>query len=379
MAKAYFIGQESGQTYPIHENRWKGNQDELLDIKITTSFDPETLKNQPINMWRYQAVFPWENMPPAVSFGEGFTPLIEETFGKHKVWLKLEYLFPSGSYKDRGAALILTQAKALGLSRVIQDSSGNAGCAIAQYAAKADINCQIFVPDSTSPAKLAQIEMTGATLVKVPGSREDTAQAAWQAAQSDYYASHVWNPFFHQGTKTFAYEICEQLNWQAPDTLVLPAGNGTLLIGAYLGFEELVQMGIIPRIPKIIAIQAANCAPLYEAFRLGKEEGIHLQSQKTLAEGIAIALPRRGRQMLQYVRNTNGQFIAVEEPPIQEALIELARKGYYVEPTSAAIIAGMKIYLQTEAQKDEKVLSLLTGHGLKSTEKMLQILKTDLN
>ena len=152
------------------------------------------------------------------------TPLEQVNIGGREILMKLDFLFPSGSYKDRGATVMISQALAMGVKQVVQDSSGNAGCAVAQYCARAGIGCEIFVPASTSPAKLVQIEAYGARLNLVPGSREDTAKAAMKAADHTYYASHVWNPFFFQGTKTFAYELCEQLGWKAPDTVILPAG-----------------------------------------------------------------------------------------------------------------------------------------------------------
>ncbi|MEM9982561.1 MAG: pyridoxal-phosphate dependent enzyme, partial [Bacteroidota bacterium] len=159
-------------------------------------------------------------------------------FDNFKIHLKLDFLFPTGSYKDRGASVMISKVKELGIDKVVQDSSGNAGASVAAYCAKAGIACDIYAPKCTSQAKLTQIKMYGATLHLIDGTREDTAQAALEAAQKSYYASHCWNPYFFQGTKTFAFEIAEQMGWKAPDTVILPAGNGTLLIGAYIGFRE---------------------------------------------------------------------------------------------------------------------------------------------
>ena len=192
---------------------------------------------------------------------------------------------------------------------MVEDSSGNAGCAIAAYAAKAGIRCEILVPANTSPGKLAQILFYGAELNRIPGSREDTAKAALKAADSTYYASHSWNPFFFQGTKTFAYEVWEQMGFRAPDALLLPAGNGTLFIGSFIGFRELMEAGLIGKIPRHIAIQAEKCAPLLKMFRDGLETIPPIDAGETIAEGVAIAAPVRGKEILDIVRQTGGEVV----------------------------------------------------------------------
>lgn len=353
----------TGEQYALEMPIWCSESGGLLDIDYTPDLDWDWVKHLPPNLWRYRAALPLAWDAPEVSFGEGFTPLRKVFFGEKWAWLKLDYFFPSGSYKDRGASVMMSQIKSLGIQSVVQDSSGNAGASVAQYAALAEIACQIFVPEGTSTAKINQMKFCGAEVITVPGTRENTANEAYQAAQETFYASHVWNPFFLHGTKTFAYEIVEQLNFKAPDTLVLPAGNGTLLLGAYIGFKELKEAGIIPRIPKLIGIQSAHCAPLVEAYHSKAPQ----QKKPTIAEGIAIAEPMRGKQMLEYVKTTGGDFLAVEEKEIKETWQELALRGYYVEPTSAAVIAGLKRYLAHSAQKDELVASVLTGHGLKKS------------
>jgi threonine synthase len=267
---------------------------------------------------------------------------------------------------------LISQVKALGIRKVVEDSSGNAGCAIAAYCARAEIECDIYVPFGTSPGKLAQIERYGAVLHKIPGSREDTAAAVMEAAEKYYYASHSWNPFFYQGTKTFAYEVCEQLGWKAPGHLVLPAGNGTLLLGAAMGFRELRDAGIVDRVPKIIAIQAAGCAPLALAFDQRLLENPKIRQTGTLAEGIAIANPVRGMQIVEEVRASMGSFLTVSEAEIRTWLLAMCGRGFYIEPTSAATIAGLAQYVST-IDPAETIVSVFTGHGLKATEKMLKL------
>jgi threonine synthase len=302
--------------------------------------------------------------------GEGFTPLEGIEFNGNRILLKVDYLFPTGSYKDRGATVLISKMKEWGVQKVVEDSSGNAGSAIAAYGAKAGIRCDIYVPQDTSPGKLVQIQAYGATLKRVEGSRERTAEKAVEAASKFPYASHCWNPFFIHGTKTFAFEVWEQMDWKAPDTLVLPIGHGTLFLGAYMGFKELKKAGMIKRIPKLVGVQSLSCAPLYQALKRGWTEPRPIKKKETMAEGIAIAEPVRGRQILEAIGETGGEILAVTEKEISGALREMGRKGHFVEPTSAATIAGLKKYLIKQRRK-ETVVSTLTGTGLKSVGKML--------
>lgn len=363
-----------GQTYALNDPVWKCQCGGLLNIQFTPCLDLELVRSRKPTLWRYREAIPIERDWNIVSFDEGFTPLVPFQFDGTTVWIKQDHLFPTGSYKDRGAAVLISKVRELGIQTVVEDSSGNAGCAIAAYCAKAGIECYIYVPDSTSPAKLAQIQMYGAKLKLIPGSREDTAHAVLEAAKTHYYASHSWNPFFFQGTKTIAYEIFEQLGQRAPDALVLPAGNGTLLLGAAIGFNELKAIGLISTSPKIIAVQSENCAPLVKAFQQNLSTIPLVHKKATLAEGIAIAEPVRGTQIISAVRQSGGTFLTVKDQEIERSLICLCRQGVYIEPTAAATIAGVEKYIRNLGQ-DELIVSVFTGHGLKSTEKMLKILQ----
>ena len=301
---------------------------------------------------------------------EGFTPLEEVEFDGDRTLIKTDYLFPTGSYKDRGATVLMSKMKEWGVQKVVEDSSGNAGSAIAAYSAKAGIECEIYVPQYTSSEKTVQIQAYGATLRKVQGSRERTAEVAMEAASKIPYASHCWNPFFLHGTKTFAFEVWEQMDWKAPDVLVLPVGHGTLFLGAYIGFKELKEAGMIRRIPRLVGVQSASCAPLYRAFKKGWREPRPVEKKETVAEGIAIAEPVRGRQILEAIQRTDGEILVVTEKEIGMALKEMGRKGHFIEPTSAATIAGLRKYLKKKSRR-ETIVSTLTGTGLKSVGKML--------
>lgn len=367
-----FVCGNCGRTQPHDTGSWICECGGLFDLDFTPVLDKGLLASRPPDMWRYQEALP---VSPAsfVRLGEGVTPMATLSVAGRNVLVKADQNFPTGSYKDRGAALMISKAKELGVVEVVEDSSGNAGAAVAAYCARAGIGCRIFAPESTSPGKLAQIRLYGARLERVPGAREKTAQAAREAAGSTYYASHCYNPYFFHGIKTWAYEVAEQLGWSAPDAVVLPAGNGTLLLGAHLGFKELFGLGAIRSVPKLVAVQARACAPLYRAYKAESDHPASVQAIPTLAEGIAIAEPVRGAQMLAAVHETGGQFLAVGEDEISAALLEVGRQGFCIEPTSAAVVAGLARYLE-QSPASERVVSVFTGHGLKAASTIRKLL-----
>ncbi|THB69631.1 MAG: pyridoxal-phosphate dependent enzyme [Desulfovibrio sp.] len=358
---------ECGETRPLTEQSMVCPCGGLWNVAWSGCFDPKETAGRPWNLWRYAEALP---VAPefATSLGEGTTPLVEVVLDGKTALIKQEQLFPTGSYKDRGAALLISRMRELGVGECVEDSSGNAGCAVAAYCARAGIRCRILVPEATSPAKLTQIQAYGAELELVPGNRDATARAALNAAKDHFYASHSYNPFFFHGTKTFAFEVAEQLGWQAPDTVVLPAGNGTLLLGAYLGFTELKAQGITDRLPRLVAVQAEHCAPLATAFARGEERPAAVEPRPTAAEGIAIGEPVRGAQMLAAVRDTQGEFLAVSEQEILAARNTAHTMGFYIEPTAGAAFAGLLRYVR-DTSSDEAVVSVFTGHGLKSPPK----------
>ncbi|GIV38524.1 MAG: threonine synthase [Thermonema sp.] len=374
MKEAKLICLQSGKEYPADMPLWCSEEGSVLDLHFSPRFPLERIGKRPKTLWRYWEALPIEHPSSVVSLSEGATPMHDIELEGKALKVKIEYMNPTGSFKDRGTAVLVSKLKEWGVRRVVEDSSGNAGASLAAYCAKAGIACDIFVPADTSPAKITQIKLYGAKVHLVKGTRDEVAQAAYSFAQQYHYASHVWHPFFFQGTKTFAYEVCEQLHWQAPDTVVVPAGNGSLLIGCYLGFRELKQAGIISKMPKLIGVQAKNCAPLYEAFVRGEAFIQPRPAKKTLAEGMSVNNPLRGTQMLQYVELSKGKFIAVEETEIVEMVKILARKGYFVEPTCAAVIAGARRYLLQEAQEGETVISVLTSTGLKAVDAIQKII-----
>jgi threonine synthase len=359
--------------YPPSSPIWRCECGSTLSLNFSASFPLEKIERRPPGLWRYREAIPLERDENIVSFGEGFTPLVEAPFKGAKVYLKQEHLFPSGSYKDRGATVLISKVKELGIKKVVEDSSGNAGSAIAAYSAKAGIECEVYVPDDTPPGKLAQIRSYGARLLAIPGSREETAKAAMAAAKTTYYASHSWNPFFFQGTKTFAFEVAHQLGWGAPDAVVVPAGHGTLLLGAYMGFSELASAGVVSKIPKLIGVQAEACPPIHRAFKRGLDTVPETTPQTTLADGIRIANPTRGREILKALRQSDGDVVTVSEDEIVRTLRHLCGMGFYIEPTSAAAVAGLVKCLKDGLVRG-KVVVPLTGSGLKVGEKVSHVL-----
>ena len=363
---------DCGQVQPLGDLSWRcGRCGGVLDVTGLRSVLPglTDLSGRPPTLWRYAEALPVAE-PPGLSMGEGMTPLIGVP-GHPAAAVKVDYLMPTGSFKDRGAVLLAALAQDLAVTRMVADSSGNAGTAIAAYAARAGIACEVYVPAATSPGKVAQLRSYGATVHRVEGSREDTADAAIGAASRPgvFYASHAWHPLFLHGTKTYVFELWEQLGGRLPDALALPAGNGTLMLGCYLGCRDLLAQRLIDRLPAITAVQAERCAPLAEAFARGLSGPVAVTSSATIAEGIAIARPPRGEQILSAVRDTGGAVVTVTDDQIRAAQADLARSGLYVEPTSAVCWAAFRaglIRALPASGPEPQVVVPLCGTGLKS-------------
>lgn len=299
----------------------------------------------------------------AVSLGEGMTPVVRLD---ENVLLKMDYYMPTLSYKDRGAAVLIAHCKGLGVDYVVQDSSGNAGNSVAAYAARAGIRREIFVPEGTSPKKIAMIRAHGAQCTVVPGNRDHCAEVCREKVEREgvYYANHVYNPFFYEGTKTYIYEVLEQLH-RIPEHLLIPVGNGTLFLGAVKALTHLLESGVIARMPQILAVQSESCDPLLKAAIHGEDAPARVTPKPTLAEGIAIGAPMRGAEILAYARKYPVQFIHAPEGRILEARDILARKGVYCEHTTAANYAAYLSYCETHGIAADCLLTMC-GAGLKS-------------
>ncbi len=360
-------------TYSDNSPRWRCDCGAYLMLQDAGMFSPASLQGRPQTLWRYYEGLGLSDCANIVSLGEGMTPLIRSSLNGATVLLKLDYLCPTGSYKDRGASVMISKLKEWGVRSIIEDSSGNAGASIAAYAALAGIHADIYIPESTSAGKAAQIAMYGAKLRKVSGSREDTARAAWNAAGNGFYGSHNWSPYFLAGMKTIAYEIAEQLSWKIPDWVITPAGGGGLLVGLYLGFVNLMKAGVISRIPRLVAVQSRNCDPIYEAWRSGSDDVSAVNKQPTAAEGISVAQPVRGKAILQAIRGSNGAVSIVSDEVVWETVGLLGKQGIYVEPTAAAAPGALADLRRRELiREDDTTVVVLTGSGLKATDKIVE-------
>ena len=328
-------------------------------------------------LWAFSEFLPES---PLITLGEGMTPLVDaDEWGAQ---FKLEYVFPTGSFKDRGATTTVSRAAALGVDTLVEDSSGNAGAAIATYAARAGIDAEIYVPASVKDAKLRAIRRAGATPVRTEGPRQATTDACIGAveraardadagASSDeprvtragWYASHAWNPAFFAGTATFAYEAALQRDWEAPDAVVLPLGHGTLFLGAYRGFRALRDAGWTDEVPRLLGVQAAGHAPIVEALH-GADAAA---GDNDAADGIQIPDPVRRDQILDAIDDTDGDAVAVGGDAVETELADLHVAGFYTEPTCAVAPAALRVYREHGVlDDDEDVVVPLTGSGLKT-------------
>ena len=347
------------RTYPPDPTRVRCECGGVLDLRGAPALDPARIQSRDFTLWRYRHALPIPPDVPPVTLGEGMTPLVEARWGDLPVLLKCEFLNPTGSFKDRGTTVLVTALAAAGVDHVVEDSSGNAGCSLAAYAARAGIRATIYVPAHASPVKQAQIAAYGAQRVPVPGPRSQAARAVLEAAASGaVYASHVYHPLIHAGMKTAAYEIWEQLGGRLPDAVVLPVGHGSLLLGLAQGFAELGG-----RVPRLFGVQAAACAPLAAAWEAGVADPLPVPEGETVAEGVRIAAPVRGRAILEAIRRSGGAVLAVSDAEALAARERLAHQGFFVEPTSALAVAALD---PLRPRLEGTVVVILTGSGFKS-------------
>ncbi|WP_196600079.1 threonine synthase [Pectinatus frisingensis] len=352
---------ESADTYKPRCDKcgglWK------LDFK-PPKFDLDEVDKGTWSIFRYRRFMPvdddsWRN----ISLGEGMTPIIDFDDG---ILFKMEYYMPTLSFKDRGAAMLMSHCHSIGVKNVVQDSSGNAGDSVAAYAGRAGIKCEIFVPQGTSPKKIGMIRAHGAVCNVVQGSRDNCADVCRAKVKKEgvYYANHVYNPLFYEGTKTYVYEVYEQIG-RIPENIIIPVGNGTLFLGVIKGLEELLAAGIIDKMPQIIIAQSAQCAPFVKAVEKHAKIPSKVEVKPTLAEGIAVGVPMRGKEILEYIYKYDVRTIAVPEEMILPTRGRLAAKGIFCEHTTAASYAAYKLYCKQYGRMKECLIPMC-GAGLKS-------------
>lgn len=348
-----------------HADLWTNGDATLYELPLANAKQlVNKIDVQELSLWRYRSVLPFDDNVERwrkLTLGEGATPLVTAGDEWPGLQLKIEYAAPTLSFKDRGAAVMVAKAMEWNVRRVVTDSSGNAGTALAAYAARAGMYCDVFVPASASPGKLIQMECHGATVHRIEGPRAEATRAAQSFVTKHrvFYASHVYNPYFHEGTKTFAYEVWEQSGFKAPQHVYLPVGHGTLVLGAWKGFRELLEAGLIERMPVLHAAQAKACAPIAEAFKRSDVDVTAIEAGSTFADGIAISAPPRGARILEAIRDTEGDVTVLDDDEIRAARLELARMGWFVEPTAAVPFAAWR-----RMPREGSVLPL-SGAGLK--------------
>jgi threonine synthase len=328
------------------------------------------------SLWRYAAALTLRG-PPRISLGEGWTPLVARDWQGANVLFKLESQMPTGSFKDRGTAVMLHHLLEVGVGAIHEDSSGNAGASIATYAAACGLPCRIYVPAEAPLGKLVQIAVTGADIRRIPGSRQAVADAAFAASEESFYASHNWQPFFIEGTKTLAFELWEQLGFRVPDNILVPTGYGSNILGLERGFDELQRSGAIHARPRLFAVQAVNCAAFAAAWSAGKDEVVPFPSSPTIADGIASPRPVRIAEVLHALRRSKGGVVAVAEDEIVPALMALGRRGLFVEPTGATAGAALtRLLADGTIEPRQTTVAVLTGSGLKAADRIGELLET---
>ncbi len=313
-------------------------------------------------VWRYSGMLP--PVKERISMGEGWTPLVKNRDFVRKypeMYYKFEGDNPTGSFKDRGTALVISHALGEGYGKVGVASTGNMGASVAAYSAYANISAEVFVPEDTPPQKITQIIAYGARVRKVKGTFSECFSKLWENRRKYYIAMTGVNPYYLEGEKTVAFEIFEEIG--VPDTVVVPVGTGGLFTAVWKGFKELKQAGASKKLPVMVGVQAEGFSPIVRAW----EEGLDRfpmpdPGRHTIASSIAVKEPFNGWTAIDAVNESKGFFCSVTDNQILRAMKKLAAEGIFAEPASAATLAAVEKEI---GRTDERIVLLVTGHGLK--------------
>ncbi len=329
-------------------------------------------------IWRYKELIPLIGSN-IISIGEGSTPLVSaqnlaQYFNINELMIKNESANPSGTFKDRCSSVSISKAKELGAEAVILGSAGNAGASAAAYAACAGIPCYVLVPEKTPLERVAQTLMYGSRLILVDGTVNDCIDLVKEIQQEygwhNVTTASVYNPYQAEGVKTIAYEIAEAMNWEVPDWIIAPVGGGGIVNGIWKGYNNLLKLGLISKLPKIAAAQASGCAPLVNAY-LNNYSPLHIQkwncAPDTIAAAIADPFPEDGMFALRAIYDSKGYAVAVTDEDILKAQkLTSEKQGIFAEPASSTTIAALSIMKDKEIIKQyDKVVAIITGTGLK--------------
>ncbi|MDR1380880.1 MAG: threonine synthase [Tannerella sp.] len=372
---------ECGKSHDRHQIQFICRDETCLSI-LSSHYDfasctltREALKDRPANLWRYREFLPVYDERNIVSLGEGFTPILplpnleKYTPGK-QVLLKDESNNPTGSFKARGLSVAVSKAKELGVEAFVIPTAGNAGGALAAYAARAGLKAHIFMPRLTPSAFKAEARLFGAEVNEIDGNISDCGKIAHALAEKNgwFDVSTLKEPYRLEGKKTMGYEIAEQLNWTLPDVILYPTGGGTGIIGIWKAFNELEQLGWIGgKRPRMVAVQSDSCNGICTAFHNNESRSAYRDSGFTVANGLRVPKPYADKVILQVLRESNGNAVSVSDTEILAALRELAsREGILPAPEGAALWHACKALNQSGWIKDgETVLLLNTGSGYK--------------
>ncbi|EWT06884.1 pyridoxal-5'-phosphate-dependent protein subunit beta [Intrasporangium chromatireducens Q5-1] len=362
----------SGARYPLTVDRWRGEDGSPLMLSPMAAPTPDTIDTSERSLWRYAGALPVAGAH-RVSLGEGWTPMVPLDWSGRRVHFKLEWFNPTSSFKDRGVSVMVSYLRSQGARRVLEDSSGNGGSAVAAYAAAAGIAAKIIAPEATSAAKILQIEAFGAEVELVGGTRDEVAAEAVRQSARIPYASHNWHPMFLQGAKTIAYEMWEMLDFTAPDNVVLVAGAGSNILACDIAFTELMSAGLIARRPRLLVGQPEHWATIVDTVN-GVDPASRGPRVATIAEGASIASPVRLPEAVAAVPRSGGAAVAVSDDEIRSAVRRLTRRGLFAEPTSAVAAAALDRFITDgTVAADQTTVVVLTGSGLKSTDKMATV------
>jgi threonine synthase len=339
-----------------------------LDAQVRLDFDTARIRKSDYSIWRYAEFFPYAREREIVTLGEGWTPLVKFS---DKVYFKLESLNPTGSFKDRGSSVLISALHRIVKDKsgyVSEDSSGNAGASMAAYAARAGLRVKVYVPEMVAGPKFDQIRFYGADVVKVTGSRGKVAEEAQKSESGKFYLGHILHPIFRDGIRSLAYELAEQLCWKFPERVYLPVSAGTLLLGVISGLKNLRDSEAVKTMPTIVASQTQQVSPLYHSMK-----GMDYKPPEkvtSVADALVSVNPPLLELMVKNLKEVDGEAAMVSENEIMEAFAELARKGFFVEPSSAVAYAAYKKQLNSgEVPRDSSVVIVLTGTGLKTVLK----------
>jgi threonine synthase len=337
----------------------------------------EELAERLPSLWRYYELLPVIEPENIVSLGEGFTPLIkakrlQKDLGLGHLYIKDESQNITGSFKARGLAVAVAKAYELGVREIVMPSAGNAGGALAAYAARVGVRAHIFMPKDTPKTNIRECQMAGADVHLVEGFITDAGRlAAREAKEKGWFnISTMQEPYRLEGKKTMGYEIAEQFGWELPEVIVYPTGGGTGLIGMWKAFTEMSQLGWIGwERPRMIAVQAEGCAPIVEAFREGKVESQTWQDAETIASGLKVPKALADFAILRVIRKSGGLAIAVSDEEILAAQREMAQKeGIFACPEGAATLAALvRLKERNLVGAKERIVLFDTGSGLKYT------------